>query len=128
MSGRSAFGLAMIAGLFIAAGLDSSAAQERTCGASYRFIWGQDSSGTFSTKSGVPCRVMLRMAGNSTVASAQIVTRPRNGSASTGRDGTVRYQPKAGFTGTDTLAVQYRGTGSSGSARPSTVTFTVTVY
>jgi hypothetical protein len=119
----------LIVGLIVPSMLDSSAiAQEQSCAAKYRFIWGQQSQGLFSTKVDTPCRVRLRMFGTATISSAQIVERPRSGVAAAGSEGTIRFQPKPGFVGTDSITVRYRGTGSAGAPEEATVTFAITVY
>ena len=122
----------VIVGLIVPFILDSNAtAQEQSCAAKYRFIWGQQSQGLFSTSVGTPCRVRLRMLGTSTISLAQIVEGPRNGVAAAGSEGTIRFQPKPGFVGTDSMTVRYRGTrgiGSPGVPEEATVTFAITVY
>ena len=115
----------VMAGSIIPLIFDSTAiAQERSCGAKYRFTWGQQSQGLFSTKVGTACRVNLLMYGTATVSSAQIIKGPENGTAATGNDGTIRFQPKPGFTGADSMTVRYKGAGS----KEATVTFAITVY
>ncbi len=104
-------------------------AQEPRCRAKYRFIWGQHSEGWFAAPAGSACRVNLRMGGLSTISSAQITERPRNGTAVTGNDGTIRFQPKSGFTGNDSITVRYTGTGREvGVPKEATVTFTIMVF
>jgi hypothetical protein len=69
------------------------------------------------------------MGGLSTISSAQITERPRNGTAVTGNDGTIRFQPKSGFTGNDSITVRYTGTGREvGVPKEATVTFTIMVF
>ena len=119
----------VIAGAVISLVLDgSAAAQERSCAAKYSFRWGQQSQGLFSTKAGISCRVSLLMFGNSTISSAQIIQGPGNGTAVASSNGTIRFQPKPGFTGTDSMTVRYGGTGAAGVQREATVTFVITVY
>ena len=126
---KQSISVLVMAGLTIGLVLDGTAtAQERSCAAKYRFVWGQQSQGLFSTSAGTPCRVRLLMFGNSTISSAQIIEGPRNGDAAPGNDGTVRFQPKSGFTGADSMTVRYRGTGAAGVPREATVTFAITVY
>jgi hypothetical protein len=73
--------------------------------------------------------VNLRMNRLATLASAQIIESPKNGTATTGNDGTIRFQPKSGFTGNDSMTVRYRGTSQgTGSPKEATVTFAITVY
>jgi hypothetical protein len=103
-------------------------AQERSCAAKYKFNWGQQTQGLFSTRAEAPCRVGLLMSGNSTISSAQIVEGPRNGVAAAGSDGTIRFQPKSGFVGADSMTVRYKGTGAARVPREATVTFAITVY
>jgi Bacterial Ig domain len=104
-------------------------AQEPRCRAKYRFIWGQHSEGWFAAPTGSPCRVNLRMGGVSTISSAQIIERPHSGTAVTGADGTIRFQPNSGFTGKDSMTVRYKGTGREvGASQEATVTFSITVF
>ena len=87
------------------------------------------------------------MGGFSTLSLAQIIEPPHSGTAATGNDGTIRFQPKTGFTGNDSMTVRYTGTGGGGGGggwgrragveggglkvgvpRQATVSFSITVY
>jgi Bacterial Ig domain len=123
-------GRCVVAGLLLALITDAAAfGQESRCRARYRFIWGQNSQGIFSTQANTTCRVNLRMRGLATLASARIIEGPKNGTAATSNDGTIRFQPKSGFTGSDSMTVRYTGTSRGiGEPKKATVTFAITVY
>ena len=120
----------VVTGLLLTLITDAAAfGQEQRCRAKYGFIWEQHSQGIFSTKADTTCRVNLRMNRLATLASAQIIESPKNGTATTGNDGTIRFQPKSGFTGNDSMTVRYRGTSQgTGSPKEATVTFAITIY
>jgi hypothetical protein len=121
------FAIGALATLILATAAD---AQEPPCKAKFGFRWGQHREGFFAARAGSPCRVTLRMLGRSTISSAEIIERPHSGTALPGVDGTIRFQPNAGFAGKDTMTVRYRGTrqGSGDELRESTVTFSITVF
>jgi Bacterial Ig domain len=120
----------VVTGLLLTLITDAAAfGQEPRCRAKYRFIWEQHSQGMFSTKADTTCRVNLRMGGLATLASARIIEGPKSGVATTGNDGTIRFQPKSGFTGSDSMTVRYTGTRRGiGALQEATVTFAITVY
>jgi hypothetical protein len=103
-------------------------AQERSCGANYVFTWGQNVQGTFSTRAGTPCVVHVVARLSSTISSMRVVRGPGHGSASSAGPVSLRYVPKAGFTGRDSMIVGFTGTGSAGKPRTATVTFVITVH
>jgi hypothetical protein len=97
----------------------------------FSFFWEQQrANGWFSTRAGSPCRLTVSMLGRATISSAEIIEGPHNGTAVPAADGSIRFQPKTGFTGKDTMTVRYRGTGNELAAvlRQATVTFAITVF
>jgi len=53
---------------------------------------------------------------------------PRNGAAETGNDGSIRYEPKPGFTGKDSMTVRYTGSRNDAVPVEGTVTFSIDVF
>jgi hypothetical protein len=104
--------------------------QDRVCPApKYRLLWGQHSQGVFGVRTGTPCRVVLFTRGYRTISSAEIVERPHNGTAAPRADGNIYFYPKPGFTGKDSMAVRFMGTGREvGVRRQGTVTFSIDVF
>jgi hypothetical protein len=112
-----------------------TARPEPPCNAGYSFHWGQHSEGWIAARAGSPCRVRIGVSGTATISSAQIIEGPHSGTAETGDDGSIRFQPNAGFTGKDTMTVRYRGTGPTAGDVPdwrtilqATVTLSITVF
>jgi hypothetical protein len=117
---------AIIAAVLAAAG--SASAQDSRCGGRYTVRAGQHSQGTISTRSGKPCKMTYITSGTSRASSGiQIATGPRNGSASTDSTG-IRYAPRPGFRGADTMTVRFNWNGPP-SNKPSSglVTFAIMV-
>jgi hypothetical protein len=100
------------------------------CREQFDFRWGQHSEGWFSTRVGSPCRLTVSMLGQAIISSAEIIDGPHSGTAAPAADGSVRFQPNAGFTGKDTMTVRYRGTGGGAARvlRQATVTYSITVF
>src|ERR1043166_4762212 len=105
----------------------TATAQEPQCFARYRFNWGQHSQGHLATKAGTACRLRLLMRGRSAISSVQVIRGPSNGTASLAGPAAIRFQPRPGFTGHDSMVVRYSGTGAAGRPAEATVTFAIIV-
>jgi hypothetical protein len=106
-------------------------AQERPCTARWRISWEHHFQGWFAARAGSACRVRYTVGTFSnitTISSPQIIEQPRNGAAVTGNDGSIRYQPKPGFTGKDSMTVRYTGIRDNRVKLEGTVTFSIDVY
>jgi fimbrial isopeptide formation D2 family protein len=84
------------------------------------------SDDTATTPQGVPVdiNVLGNDKGNIDPATVKVKTPPANGSAVVNPDGTIKYTPRTGFSGTDTFT--YEVCDTAGSCTTSTVTVTVT--
>jgi len=121
-------GKSTVTGIVFAATLlavTAALAQEQGCNARYRFSWGQQSQGYLNIRSGMPCRIQIRMGPRSTISEVKVVSAPSNVSASTS-GGAVRVQARAGFKGQDSMSLQYVGTGPNGPGQ-ATVNFAINV-
>lgn len=107
---------------------DEARAEETSCKAHFRFRWGEEVSGSLATRAGTPCRVLMSTRGNLIMLGTQVVRAPRNGTAASIGPASVRYQPRAGFTGQDFMSVRYSGKGTGGRDGQAIVNFTITVY
>jgi hypothetical protein len=119
---------AALATLVLATAAD---AQERPCSARWRISWEHHMEGRFAARAGSACRVRYTVGTFSnvtTISSAEIIERPRNGAAVTGNDGSIRYQPKPGFTGKDSMTVRYTGIRDNRVKLEGTVTFSIDVF
>jgi hypothetical protein len=67
------------------------------------------------------------MHGRSTISSVQVIRGPNNGTASLAGPAAIRFQPRPGFTGHDSMVVRYSGTGAAGRPAEATVTFAIIV-
>jgi hypothetical protein len=106
-------------------------AQEPRCRAQWRISWEHHFQGWFAAPAGSACRVLYILDTNSavtTISSAQIVEGPRNGAAVTGDDGSIRYEPKPGFAGKDSMTVRYTGSRDDTVKLEGTVTFSIDVF
>jgi hypothetical protein len=106
--------LLLVAAATLVASVTSSFAQQERCVTSGRFSWGSNSSWSGTTKAGQACRASFSSDAGS-FQSHRIVTQPKNGSlrisgVSNGVP-TFVYQPKAGFSGSDTFTVELTGAG-----------------
>jgi hypothetical protein len=128
MKTMGGFTIGALATLVLAAAVD---AQEQRCRAQWRISWEHHFQGWFAAPAGSACRVLYILDTNSAVtmiSSAQIVESPRNGAAETGNDGSVRYEPKPGFTGKDSMTVRYTGSRNDAVPVEGTVTFSIDVF
>jgi hypothetical protein len=117
--------------LFIASlavlNLTAARAEEPMCNASFWFRWGQEVSGTLDARSGTPCRILTGTSGNTVYVGSQVVTQPRHGRASPLGAASIRYQPRAGFTGQDSMTIRFFGE-RQGRRNQATVNLKITVY
>jgi Bacterial Ig domain len=74
-----------------------------------------------------PCMFRYVAGGMLTFTSANIISKPQNGSLEQTQQFTFRYTPKKGFKGTDTMILKTCGSTHSGSGC-STLTYKVKVY
>jgi hypothetical protein len=128
MKTMGGFTIGALATLVLAAAVD---AQEQRCRAQWRISWEHHFQGWFAAPAGSACRVLYILDTNSavtTISSAQIVEGPRNGAAETGNDGSIRYEPKPGFTGKDSMTVRYTGSRNDAVPVEGTVTFSIDVF
>jgi hypothetical protein len=102
-------------------------AEEPMCNSSFWFRWGQEVSGTLATKTGAPCRILTAVSGNTVYVGSQVVSQPRNGRASSIGPASIRYQPRAGFVGQDTMTIRFLGE-RGGRRNQATVNLKITVY
>lgn len=109
-------------------------APDRGCTYRYSLFFGQSNSGNIALAAGKPCRVWLqtgprsgRPSGFDAISSVLITERPRNGTAVVDGQNAIRFQPKLGFTGKDSMTVRYTGNGQ-GQPREATVTFAIDVH
>jgi hypothetical protein len=119
---------AALATLVLATAAD---AQEPRCTARWRISWEHHYQGWFAARAGSACRLRYTVGTFSnvtTISSPQIIEQPRNGAAVTGNDGSIRYQPKPGFTGKDSMTVRYTGIRDNRVKLEGTVTFSIDVY
>jgi hypothetical protein len=107
--------------------LNHARAEEPMCNASFWFRWGQEVSGTLATKSGMPCRILTGMSGNTVYVGSQVIAQPRHGRASPLGPASIRYQPRAGFTGQDAMTIRFLGE-RQGRRNQATVHLKITVY
>lgn len=113
---------------FLASGLSGARAEEPMCNASFWFRWGQEVSGTLATKSGAPCRILTGMSGNTVYVGSQVIAQPRHGRASPLGPASIRYQPRTGFVGQDSMAIRFLGERQGGRRSQATVRLKITVY
>jgi hypothetical protein len=107
--------------------LQDARAEETMCNSSFWFRWGQEVSGTLDAKSGTPCRILTAVSGNTVYVGSQVVTQPRHGRASPLGPASIRYQPRAGFVGQDTMTIRFLGE-RQGQRNQATVRLKITVY
>jgi hypothetical protein len=122
------FAVGALATFGLAAAAD---AQEPRCRAQWRISWEHHFQGWFAAPAGSACRVLYMLDTNlavTTISSAQIIEPPRNGAAVTGNDGSIRYEPKPGFTGKDSMTVRYMGSRDDNVELEGTVTFSIDVF
>jgi hypothetical protein len=89
-------------------------AQQARCVTSGSFVWGYNTTWSGTIKAGQPCRASYSSSSGS-YQGHKIVSQPRNGSLRVGgvSNGvpTFVYQPKAGFSGSDTFTIELTGAG-----------------
>jgi len=107
--------------------LPHARAEEPMCNASFWFRWGQEVSGTLATKAGAPCRILTGTSGNTVYVGSQVLTQPRHGRASSIGPASIRYQPRAGFVGQDSMTIRFLGE-RQGQRNQATVRLKITVY
>jgi hypothetical protein len=107
---------------------------DRGCAFRYTLFFGQNNPGNITAHAGKLCRVNFttgprsgRQSGFDAIFSVLITERPRNGTAVIDGQKAIRFQPKLGFTGKDSMTVRYKGNGQ-GQPRETTVTFAIDVH
>ena len=124
---KSAFLATAFIGLSAIAG-SGALAEDPMCMGGFGVLVGREANGLLSTRAGTACRMAIRVNGNQTLSSVVIVRAPRHGNAS-GSGATFRYQPRAGFTGQDSMTVRFVGvSGVSGKSIQGTVNFRIDVH
>lgn len=95
-------------------GTARASAEDSLCPLDFRIPAGTEGRGVATARAGTVCQMSLAVYGNLTLSSIAIIRGPSNGSASPRSTG-IRYKPKAGYSGRDSMTIRLLGvSGTSG--------------
>jgi hypothetical protein len=106
----------------------TASAEDPNCVGGFSALNGRgEGRGIISLASGTACRMPVRVNGNQTMQSIQIIRAPSHGIAAASSTG-FRYQARKGFKGQDSMAIRFTGLSGSKKRTQATANISITVH